>query len=221
MENSPLVHSEASLNVCKLCHGSKRVNSHGVDIDCPICPKEGEKSSMISGPVKLNLGCGPDKMPGWINVDFYAEADENVNLNSYPWPWETGSVDVVAMFHVLEHLEDRIQAIREVHRILKDKGEFWLKVPHFQDGTACAMDHRHYFSYWAISSLFTKGKESYLWGQPQLFENVYYKARIFNLPFIKWTPFDWLASRFPRVWEKINLIGIAEIEWKGRAIKNA
>ena len=47
-------------------------------------------------------------------------------------PLDTGSIDVVTMFDVLEHLEDEAEALREVRRILKPGGRFIFTVPAFQ-----------------------------------------------------------------------------------------
>lgn len=70
------------------------------------------------------------------------------DLNDYPWPFETDSVDEIVMDHVLEHLVDRNRAIKESHRILKLGGVAKITVPHFTWQYAF-MDptHRHFFAY--------------------------------------------------------------------------
>ena len=56
--------------------------------------------------MKLNLGCGGDKRPGWTNVDKYPEfaPDQVTDLEQLPWAWADDSVDEVMLRHVLEHL---------------------------------------------------------------------------------------------------------------------
>lgn len=44
--------------------------------------------------------------------------------------------DVVVMYHVIEHLEDPVSAIVEVHRILKPSGILLLGTPDFDSGCA-------------------------------------------------------------------------------------
>lgn len=44
-------------------------------------------------------------------------------------PFEDGSVDLVTCFDVLEHLDDDVAAVREVHRILRPGGAFVFSVP--------------------------------------------------------------------------------------------
>lgn len=53
----------------------------------------------------LNLGSGPFYMPGWLNVDLYAEdADVTLNvLEGLPKEWK-GRFEKVYCGHVLEHL---------------------------------------------------------------------------------------------------------------------
>jgi predicted SAM-dependent methyltransferase len=56
--------------------------------------------------MKLNLGCGFNKLDGFVNVDKQAacQPDMVLDLERLPWPFEDASVSEVAAFHVLEHL---------------------------------------------------------------------------------------------------------------------
>jgi predicted SAM-dependent methyltransferase len=53
--------------------------------------------------MRLNLGCGVNRKPGYVNVDREAAASPDlvVDLERFPWPWPTDSIDEVAMEHVL------------------------------------------------------------------------------------------------------------------------
>jgi len=69
---------------------------------------------------KLNLGCGTDYMNGWINVDNGAvKCDVNHDIEQFPWPFETSSVDEIKMQHILEHIsrENFIPFLREMYRV--------------------------------------------------------------------------------------------------------
>ncbi len=60
--------------------------------------------------VRIDLGCGNKKRPGTIGVDFNerTKADIIHDLNSFPYPFEDASVDMVYIDNTLEHLDDPI-----------------------------------------------------------------------------------------------------------------
>lgn len=83
--------------------------------------------------MKLNLGAGNDIRAGYINHDLVALPGIDVvhDLNSYPWPWPDESVDEVIARDLLEHLDDFMAAMEELHRILKPDGLARVKVPYW------------------------------------------------------------------------------------------
>ncbi len=90
----------------------------------------------VKQPLKLNLGCGNTRIPGFVNVDCVAvcHPDMVVNLESTPWPWESDSVDEIKLIHVLEHLgqatEVFLSIIREMYRVCRDGAVIEIVVPH-------------------------------------------------------------------------------------------
>ncbi len=92
--------------------------------------------AISNGPVRLHLGCGQDHyMPGWINVDanaFTAKVDLWVDLRN-PLPFPENSVDAVYSHHVVEHLADIENHLKDVHRVLKPGGVYRIAGP---DGDA-------------------------------------------------------------------------------------
>ncbi len=73
--------------------------------------------------MKLNLGCGSEYLKGYINIDIMqGVADVVWDLNKCPYPFEDDSVDYVLAKHVLEHLDDVISVMNELHRIVKKGG---------------------------------------------------------------------------------------------------
>jgi len=52
-----------------------------------------------------------------------------LDLESEPFPWPDGSVDVVVINQVLEHLKDVWRPMSEIHRVLRPDGVAVLSVP--------------------------------------------------------------------------------------------
>jgi hypothetical protein len=86
--------------------------------------------------MRLNLGCGGKKLPGWVNVDKYPVCgpDQVVDLERFPWPWPDDSADEVLLEHVLEHLgastEVYLGIIKELYRVCRDGAAVRIEVPH-------------------------------------------------------------------------------------------
>ena len=64
--------------------------------------------------LRLNLGCGEDHKPGYINVDKYGNPDVLHDLEEFPWPWDDESVEEILMKHILEHLGERTDVYRGI-----------------------------------------------------------------------------------------------------------
>jgi SAM-dependent methyltransferase len=167
--------------------------------------------------MKLNLGGGNKKLEGYVNVDLFAENPEyRVDLMKLPWPFADKSVDAVAMFHFLEHVEDLEQTILEVHRILKTGGEFWVVVPHARHPAAYDISHRHRLNCSTFQTM--SGKSYYRFGGKQIFQTTFFKMPMVNFHWIQWTPLDLISTNFPVFFEKFIPIAPAHIEWKGVAV---
>lgn len=86
--------------------------------------------------MKLNLGCGHWKLPGYLNVDSQpaCEPDQLVDLEALPWPFPDDSCDEVLLSHVLEHLgEERatyLGILKELYRICRPGALVQVIVPH-------------------------------------------------------------------------------------------
>lgn len=86
--------------------------------------------------MRLNLGCGYNRRPGYVNVDHdpICEPDLVCNLESFPWPFETNSVSEVVLCHVLEHLgqttSSYLNIIKELYRICEPGAAIVIDVPH-------------------------------------------------------------------------------------------
>ncbi|GIU68440.1 MAG: hypothetical protein KatS3mg093_327 [Candidatus Parcubacteria bacterium] len=83
--------------------------------------------------MKLNLGCGNDKREGYINIDSSKEVnpDKVWNLEKTPLPFKTNSIDEILAFHVLEHINNFIPLMHDLHRICKPNSIIKIKTPFY------------------------------------------------------------------------------------------
>jgi Methyltransferase domain len=86
--------------------------------------------------LRLNLGCGQNKLAGYVNVDKLAacQPDQIVDLERVPWPFADNSADEVLLRHVLEHLgadsDTYLAIIKELWRVCKPGAAVRIIVPH-------------------------------------------------------------------------------------------
>jgi hypothetical protein len=86
--------------------------------------------------MKLNLGCGFQKLQGFVNVDNEPLCKPDIlhNLEMTPWPIADDQFDQVLASHVLEHLgqttESYFRIIKELWRVCKDGAIIEVHVPH-------------------------------------------------------------------------------------------
>ena len=82
--------------------------------------------------VQLNLGCGPNYKPGWVNIDLFdSTADLMLDLRE-PLPFADGSVVRIHSEHSFEHFSYPYEVNRllaECLRVLADGGVFEVDVP--------------------------------------------------------------------------------------------
>jgi len=85
--------------------------------------------------LKLNLGCGANKLDGYVNIDSEPSVKPDILANMLDkLPYKANSVDEVAMFHVVEHISkhSHLKLFTEIWRVLKPGGTLLLAYPEFQ-----------------------------------------------------------------------------------------
>ena len=106
-------------------------------------------------PRRLNLGCGYDIQPGYVNFDTYALPGVDVVASVDPFypqlPFADAEFDEIIAYHVLEHVANKPKIIEEVWRIARNNAVIKIKLPDHNHGDAF-VDPTH-FSYWEVDTI--------------------------------------------------------------------
>ncbi len=89
----------------------------------------------------IDIGCGKRKQePNAIGLDLSSDsaADALCNLNQLPWPVRDNTATKIYFSHVIEHLEDVMGAMREIHRIARPGARVHIVTPHFSSHNSYA-----------------------------------------------------------------------------------
>ena len=151
--------------------------------------------------MKINLGCGNDIRPGWVNVDCAALPGVDIvhDLNVLPLPFEDAVADEIACEDVLEHV-DYVPLLKEMHRVLKPGGTINISVPHFtSNNNYVDPTHRNRFSVKTFNFFCDGTSEREL--RPYYFPDLSFRGIQRRItfttkgPFIFNRPVQWLANR--------------------------
>lgn len=102
-----------------------------------------------SMPRILDLGCGNKKRHGAIGVDGNSRTAADVfhDLNIFPYPFPESSFDEIYLDNVLEHLDNVLKVMEELHRISAPNAMIKVVVPYFRSPWACIdPTHKHFFT---------------------------------------------------------------------------
>jgi len=86
----------------------------------------------------LNLGSGARPVPGAVNLDSSPAANPEVlhDLARRPWPFADDTFEEILGYDILEHLDDVVGFMEEVHRIGRPGAILRLTVPHFSSANS-------------------------------------------------------------------------------------
>jgi SAM-dependent methyltransferase len=108
--------------------------------------------------VKLDIGCGPCLQPGWIGIDKFEYPNViKHDLEVYPWPLPSDSIDFALGSHIAEHINPIgggfIRWMDEIWRVLRVEASLVLAMPYagspgyWHDPTHCNGCTEHTWRY--------------------------------------------------------------------------
>ncbi len=88
---------------------------------------------MSPTPEILHVGSGKRPLRWATTLDINPRHNPDVvwDLNVFPYPFPDDTFDLVVCEHVLEHLENVIRVMEELHRVSKPRARIHVRVPHF------------------------------------------------------------------------------------------
>ncbi|HVG37778.1 MAG TPA: class I SAM-dependent methyltransferase [Pyrinomonadaceae bacterium] len=83
----------------------------------------------------LDVGCGTNKTPGAVGMDYNPRTDADVihDLGVVPYPFPDDEFDEVISWHVVEHVPDVMKFMTELYRITRPGGVIKLATPHYSN----------------------------------------------------------------------------------------
>lgn len=98
--------------------------------------------------VKINIGSGTRRLKGYINVDYFLDAEVKWDLNESPYPFKDDVATEVIAENILEHLDDITKTMKEIYRISKDKAVIYIDVPYYKSAAAFTNPTHYRFFAW-------------------------------------------------------------------------
>lgn len=84
---------------------------------------------------RLNVGCGRNIIPGWLNLDIVSLPGVDVVADlercaTNPIALESDSIDEFLLSHVIEHIQASLDLMQELYRLAKPNAKAVIRVPH-------------------------------------------------------------------------------------------
>jgi len=158
----------------------------------------------------LDVGCGRRKIPGAIGIDFNINTDADVvhNLNHFPYPFPDNNFDKIHCDGILEHLDDIVCVMEELHRIAKPGALVEVTAPYFTSVDAFTdPTHKRFFAMRSFD-YFTDDFPEYSFYSTARFRRVKVEVSFWKLPRLRGVRIQhfvgaaWLARRFPSLYER-------------------
>jgi SAM-dependent methyltransferase len=112
----------------------------------------------------LELGCGDQKHPDSVGIDRVPGPNVDVvhDLNQCPWPFKDNTFDEIRMSQIIEHLDDLLKIMSEIHRISKPSATVYIWTPHYSSHNSWTdLTHRQHLGYRSMDQLTDQANYNY------------------------------------------------------------
>jgi SAM-dependent methyltransferase len=117
--------------------------------------------------MKIDLGCGVRKKPGYTGLDKRPgpEVDFVLDFDTDRLPFDDDTVDAFFSAHCFEHLNDPHLLLSEVLRVARNGAPLELWVPFIRSNAAFLLGHRMYYSELLVTRMTTTNVDFWFPGQ--------------------------------------------------------
>ncbi len=119
----------------------------------------------MSAITKLNLGCGQEYLPGYINIDSNrkVKADKYLDVTK-KLPFASNTVGEIRAHHLIEDFGELEPVLREWFRVLRPGGVLRVWVPYaFSNHAFVNPEHKHYFVWNTLIYFTDRARPSYFY----------------------------------------------------------
>ena len=94
-----------------------------------------KQNAVDNGTANLHMGCGPQILDGFDNIDKYHEDERIIKKDMYKTNYNINTIDTIYSSHSLEHLPFRKARLALIHwaDLLKSGGTLYLAVPDLEE----------------------------------------------------------------------------------------
>lgn len=173
----------------------------------------------------LHLGSGFSPLAGATTVDLNPTTKPSVvwNLNQTPWPFADASFEQVVALSIVEHLDDFLAVMGEIHRVCRPRAQVDILVPHFSSAAACVdPTHKQRLSARSCDYVISGTQIEQVYGFYVPYRFTLERRFVDLSPGLRFIPAAaWLANRRTAFWEEYlcYMLRGSGIFWQLRVVK--
>lgn len=96
--------------------------------------------------MKLDIGCGPVKKPGFVGIDKYDYGQAIIRDVEKGLPFSDNLVDEIYCSHLIEHVADWAFLFNEMWRVCVNNALIIIRCPNFEQGKGFLPYHKTFYS---------------------------------------------------------------------------
>ena len=167
---------------------------------------------MISTHLRIDVGCGKKKRPGFVGIDCHPLPSVDIvhDLTQFPWPLEDNCAEEIVLDNVIENLPDTVATFDELHRIAMPGCRVTIEYPYWRSlGAYGDPTHVHYFNEFLIDYFMPPGTTSRSENQYAFYTTKYWtllSRRLITYPGLGWLPHWALRNTSRHLFDLIHAV---------------